>query len=111
MVEDIEKILLEVIDKLRDGYRPIKVILFGSYAYGKPTEDSDIDLLILKDTDKSRTERFVEVKRILYDPKLGIIISPLIYTPEELEERLKMGDDFVEEILRRGIVVYEEVGS
>lgn len=63
MVENIEKILLEVIDKLREGYRPIKVILFGSYAYGKPTEDSDIDLLILKDTDKSRTERFVEVKR------------------------------------------------
>lgn len=111
MVEDIEKILLEVIDKLREEYRPIKVILFGSYAYGKPTENSDIDLLILKDTDKSRAERFVEVKRILYDPKLGIIISPLIYTPEELEERLKMGDDFVEEILQRGIVVYEEVGS
>jgi len=63
LVENIEKILLEVIDKLREGYRPIKVILFGSYAYGKPTEDSDIDLLILKDTDKSRTERFVEVKR------------------------------------------------
>lgn len=110
-MENIEKILLEVIDKLRAGYRPIKVILFGSYAYGKPIEDSDIDLLILKDTDKSRSERFVEVKRILYDPKLGIVISPLIYTPEELQERLKMGDDIVEEILRRGIVVYEDVGS
>lgn len=106
-MEDVEKILLEVIEKLKGEYRPIKVILFGSYAYGKPTEGSDIDLLILKDTDKSRAERFVEVKRILYDPKLRVTISPLVYTPEELEERLKMGDDFVEDILRRGVVVYE----
>lgn len=106
-MEDVEKILLEVIEKLKGEYRPIKVILFGSYAYGKPTEGSDIDLLILKDTDKSRAERFVEVKRILYDPKLKVTISPLVYTPEELEERLKMGDDFVEDILRRGVVVYE----
>ncbi|MFB0543253.1 MAG: nucleotidyltransferase domain-containing protein [Candidatus Bathyarchaeia archaeon] len=110
-MEDMEKILLEVIEKLRGEYRPKKVILFGSYAYGKPTEDSDIDLLILKDTDKSRAERFVEVKRILYDPKLRVTISPLVYTPEELEERLEIGDDFVEEILRRGVVVYEEAGS
>ena len=89
----------------------MKVILFGSYAYGNPTKDSDIDLLILKNTDKRSVDRFVEVKRIIYDPDLKISVSPLVYTPEELEEWLRMGDDFMKEIIKRGVVFYEKAGS
>ena len=111
MNQEIKKIILEVVGKLRSEYEPIKIILFGSYAYGNPTKDSDIDLLILKNTDKRRADRFVEVKRIIYNPDLKIPISPLVYTPEELEERLKIGDDFVKEIVRKGIVLYERASS
>ena len=53
-------------------------------------------------------DRFVEVKRLIYDPQLRIPVSPLVYTPQELEERLDMGDDFVEEIMSEGKVLYEE---
>jgi len=102
---------LEVVGKLRSEYEPLKIILFGSFAYGNPTKDSDIDLLILKNTDKRRADRFVEVKRIIYNPDLKIPIFPLVYTPEELEEWLKIGDDFVKEILRKGIVLYERASS
>jgi predicted nucleotidyltransferase len=111
MNQEIKKIILEVVGKLRSEYDPLKIILFGSYAYGNPTKDSDIDLLILKNTDKRRADRFVEVKRIIYNPDLKIPISPLVYTPEELEERLKIGDDFVKEIVRKGIVLYERASS
>lgn len=52
-------------------------ILFGSYDYGNPKEDSDIDLLILKNTDKRRVDRFVGVKRIIYNPNHKIPLSLL----------------------------------
>jgi len=111
MNQEIKKIILEVVEKLRSEYEPLKIILFGSYAYGNPTKDSDIDLLILKNTDKRRADRFVEVKRIIYNPDIKIPISPLVYTPEELEERLKIGDDFVKEIVRKGVIIYERPSS
>jgi len=108
MVKDtkLRKLILEVVDQIKREYEPEKIILYGSYAYGKPTEDSDIDLFIVKETDKRRVDRFVEVKRLIYEPRRRISISPLVYTPEEVVERLASGDDFVEEILTRGEVLY-----
>ncbi|MEW5768348.1 MAG: nucleotidyltransferase domain-containing protein [bacterium] len=101
-------ILKEVIDILIKEYMPEKIILFGSYCYGKSTKDSDIDLLIIKDTQKkNRIDRFVEVKRIIYNPRFKISISPLILTSNELNERLEMGDDFLREITTKGEVLYE----
>ena len=111
MKEDIRKIISAIIEKLKNEYEPLKIILFGSYVYGNPTEDSDIDLLIIKDTNKRRVDRFVEVKRMIYDPNFKIPVSPLIYTPDELEERLKIGDDFVKEIIQKGVVFYDESAS
>jgi len=111
MREDIKKILSEVVEILKEKYKPLKIILFGSFAYGHPAEDSDLDLLILKNTKKRRVDRFVEVKRMIYNPDIKIPISPLVYTPQELEERLKMGDDFIEEIIRKGIVLYERTNG
>lgn len=67
MKEEVKNILSEIVEKLKSEYKPLKIILFGSYAYGNPTEDSDIDLLILKDTNKRRVDRFVQVKRIIYN--------------------------------------------
>ena len=88
-------------------YKPRQVILFGSYARGEPTKNSDIDLFIIKETTANRVDRFVQVKRIIYDPHLRIPVSPLVYTPEEVEKRLNMGDAFVQEIIREGKVLYE----
>ncbi|MCX5991580.1 MAG: nucleotidyltransferase domain-containing protein [Chloroflexi bacterium] len=78
MVKDrkTRKLILDIVDQIKERYEPEKIILYGSYAYGKPTEDSDIDLLIVKETDSRRVDRFVEVKRLIYDPKRRIPISP-----------------------------------
>jgi len=107
-MQKVEAIIKEIVEILTEKYKPEKIILFGSYAYGNPTEDSDIDLLIIKETDKKRrVDRFVEVKRIIFNPKIRIPISPLVLTKDEIKERLEMGDDFIEEILTKGKVLYE----
>jgi predicted nucleotidyltransferase len=104
----MDEIIKEIVDILIKQYHPSKIILFGSYAYGKPTEDSDIDLLIIKETDKKRRiDRFVEVQSLIYNKEARIPVSPLVLTKEELEERLNMGDDFIEEIITKGKVLYE----
>ncbi len=111
MKKEVKIIVSEIVEKLKREYKPLKIILFGSYAYGNPTEDSDIDLLILKNTDERRVDRFVQVKRIIYNPNCKIPVSPLVYSPEELEERLRIGDDFIKEIIQKGTILYEGASS
>jgi predicted nucleotidyltransferase len=102
----IRLLLKDIVERLNKSYGPEKIILYGSYAYGNPTTDSDIDLLIIKDTAERHVDRFVEVKKIIYQPGRNIPVSLLIYTPKKIEERLKMGDYFVAEILAKGKVLY-----
>ena len=109
--EEIKKLLSEVVENLISKYKPLSIILYGSYAYGNPTEDSDIDLFILKKTNKRRVDRFVQVKKIIYNPNNKIPISPLVYNPEELEERIRIGDDFIKEIYKKGTILYEKTSS
>jgi len=102
------KVIPSIVEKIVKYYQPEKIILFGSYAYGEPDDDSDIDFLIIKESDnKRRMDSFVEVKRIIYDPKLKTPVSPLILTKEELQERLNIGDDFIKEIISKGEIMYE----
>jgi len=99
---EIETIVRQVID----AYRPEKIILFGSYAYGQPNADSDLDLLIIKKTSERFIDRWTNVRMIVSDPKRSIPFEPLVLTPDELEERLAMGDQFIEEIITKGEVLY-----
>jgi len=96
----------EVLKKIIAHYAPQKIILFGSYAYGQPDEESDIDLLIVKETEKRPIERWTDLKRLLRDRNRLVSVSPLVYTPQELEERLALGDPFIQEILENGEVLY-----
>ena len=104
--KDFTQLLKTVTDKICREYHPEKIILYGSYAYGNPTRHSDIDLFIVKKTDKDWMERFVEVKTIIYNRKNYLPISPLVYTPEELENRLASGDSFIKRIMEKGKVLY-----
>jgi uncharacterized protein len=102
----IQATLDAVVQKIVAGYSPSKIILFGSYAYGMPSEDSDIDLLIVKETDKRPIERWTEVKRLLRDRSREAAVSPLVYTPEELADRIDIEDFFIQEIIEKGKVLY-----
>src|SRR5512132_3325836 len=99
---EIEKIVRQVVD----AYRPEKIILFGSYAYGQPNADSDLDLLIIKKTSERFIDRWTNIRMIVSDPKRSIPFEPLVLTPDELEDRLAMGDQFIEEIITKGEVLY-----
>lgn len=99
-------VLDKIVSQLVKTYRPEKIILFGSYAYGVPHEDSDVDLLIIKTTSQPFVDRLVEVRKILTDPSRSVPLGPIVLTPEELDARLSIGDQFIEEIVTRGEVLY-----
>lgn len=95
-----------MVRKLVQEYRPERVVLFGSYAYGRPDEDSDIDLLIIKDTTERFMKRMLTVRRILTDPKRTIALEPIVLTPQEVSRQLAKGDQFIAEIIEKGKVLY-----
>lgn len=104
--EEISELLADIVKRIVDGYAPQKIILFGSYASNEAGEDSDIDLLIIKDTEKPPLARWQEVKRLLRDRNRQVSVSPLVYTSEEIARRLAIRDFFIEEVLEKGIVLY-----
>ena len=103
----VQQTIRTIVEKLKKDYRPSKIILFGSYAYGQPDQDSDIDMCIIKETVERPIDRRVAVARIVADPKRLIPFEPLVLSPQELKERLRVGDQFLQEILDRGEVLYE----
>ncbi len=94
------------IEKLIEQVQPEKIILFGSYAYGHPTPDSDVDLLVIVrgKEGETRRERYLRVAQALRPRFFPADI--LVHTPEEIEERLTHSF-FLREILTRGKVLYE----
>ncbi|MEW6003543.1 MAG: nucleotidyltransferase domain-containing protein [Nitrospirota bacterium] len=103
------KVIKRLAQVIAQKYRPEKIILFGSYAYGKPNKESDIDLLIVKNTKKTFFKRLYEIRRIASEVRRGFPFEPVVLTPEEINERLKKGDQFFEDILSRGKVIYAKV--
>ncbi|MCK4937687.1 MAG: nucleotidyltransferase domain-containing protein [Methanosarcinales archaeon] len=109
-VEEARKILFDVVSKLSKDYEPEQIVLFGSYAYGEPTIDSDIDLLIIKETTETPLKRWTRVRKMVSDLRRGFAFSPLVVTPSELEKRLKKGDPFFKDILINGKKLYVREG-
>jgi len=85
-------------------FRPHRIILFGSYADGKPTPDSDVDLLVVMPFEGRPAEKSVEIRMKLM-PHFPLDI--LVRTPENIRHRLSMGDFFMQDILRKGRILYE----
>jgi predicted nucleotidyltransferase len=106
--QDRDTIISRLVERLKEAYQPERIILYGSYAYGNPDEGSDIDLLIVKDTDQRPIDRRITVRRLVSDIRRKIPFSSLVVTPEEISERLEIGDDFFIEITSKGKVLYEK---
>ena len=90
-------------NQLIKKYKPQKIILFGSAATDSMTADSDLDFFIVKNDKKSHHDRMVEVYRLI---NKDIAADFLVYTPDELATRLKMGDPFIKLVLSEGKVLY-----
>ena len=102
-----QKEIKKITDQIVKKYKPEKIILFGSYAWGKPTEDSDVDLFIVKKSGKRRIDRGRELRKMLFGNDFPAM-DVLIYTPKELEKRISMEDFFIKEILSKGKVFYDK---
>ena len=85
--------------------KPEKIILFGSFAWGTPNKDSDIDLFIVKDSKLSRRERQINIRKLFLDFEMPADV--LCYTNSELDKRLKQKDLFVNKIINSGKVLYD----
>jgi predicted nucleotidyltransferase len=87
-------------------FRPRKIILFGSYAYGKPTEDSDVDLLVVMNRTRYRGERMsLRIRHALQRGDFAMDL--LVRTPADISKRLRWRDPFICEIVEKGQVLYE----
>ena len=101
-----EKEIQKIADKIVKEFKPQKVVIFGSYAWGKPTKDSDLDLFVIKDDPiKNTRELAIDLEQILIDRDVPLDL--LVYKPDQVAKRLNMNDKFVKRILEQGEVLYE----
>lgn len=101
----VSETLPAAIERIVQELKPEKIILFGSYASGMPTPDSDVDLLVIMETEASGKERSWAVSRLLIPRPFPVDI--LVRTPQEIERALAEGDFFIREIMAQGRVLYE----
>lgn len=99
----IDKALNEITDKIIQRFQPQMIVLFGSYAWGTPGPDSDVDLLIVKDTENTR-KTAQQIDGFIFPRPFPIDL--IVYTSEQLDRRKKSGDLFICEILQKGRVLY-----
>ena len=93
-----------VCNQIAREFRPQRIILFGSYAYGRPTPDSDVDLLVVMPFQGRSTEQAVKISNRL---EHRFHIDVLVRTPEEVKQRLAWNDFFICDITEKGKVLYE----
>ncbi len=84
-------------------FRPDQIILFGSYGYGQPTEESDVDLLVVLSFEGENARKSWEILR---QTNPSFPVDLLIRTPKKIQERLNLNDGFIREIIEKGQVLY-----
>ncbi len=103
MNQEIYERLKKISERLKKEYHAEKVILYGSYARGEGTKDSDTDILVIATTNERFFERRATVLQIVRDLYHGLALSPIVLTPTEIEDRLKIGDQFIQDIVNNGV--------
>lgn len=102
MADDIVQTMVE---RIAEGFRPVRIVLFGSRARGEATARSDVDLLVVLPEVANKRHAAVEVLRALGD--LPVAADVVVTTPEELARRGQVNGDVLRAALREGKVVYE----
>jgi predicted nucleotidyltransferase len=100
-----EDALSAIVERLVPALNPHKIIVFGSYVYGVPTPDSDVDLLVILDTQDRPVDRYLSVSRLLRPRPFPLDI--VVKTPEEITRAIAHEEPFIVEILTQGRVLYE----
>ena len=96
--------ILDVANRIAERFEPERIILFGSYAYGTPNRDSDVDLMVVMPCRGRTWDKEYEIRQVVRAPFAWDV---LVRTPAELASRAAMDDYFVQEVLKRGKLLYE----
>jgi len=113
MNKKIETLTERIIEKLKP-LNPQKIILFGSYAYGKPNKNSDIDLYIITNDEfipsssKENSKLHMKYSKALREVQKEIQIDLIVHTKKMHEKFLKLDSMFSRKIMREGKVIYEK---
>jgi predicted nucleotidyltransferase len=90
--------------RIAEKFQPERIILFGSYASGKPTEDSDVDLLVILPFEELPVEKAIAIRQQIKAP---FPLDLMARTPQQIQQRMEMGDFFIQDIMKNGRVLYE----
>jgi predicted nucleotidyltransferase len=102
--EAIDYVVWQIVEK----FQPLKIILFGSYSYGMPRPESDVDLLVIMETPLKEIKQEI---RICQEIEYHFGLDLLVKTPATLANRLALGDPFLKEIVKKGQVLYERIAE
>ncbi len=100
-----KNIILNIVNRIATNLNPDKIFLFGSYATGLANENSDIDLLIVKETAEPKHKRSIEFQRLLIGTKLPVDI--VVYTNDEFEKEKSASYSFVNSAIQGAQLMYE----
>ena len=99
--------LAAVVASIAERFRPDRIVLFGSRAYGTPTFDSDVDLMVVMETDLPNPEQAFRIHSTLeLVPSFALDI--LVRRPEQIALGLAEGDFFIHDVMRKGIALYDD---
>jgi predicted nucleotidyltransferase len=92
-------------DAIAREFKPRRIVVFGSYAHGRPTKDSDVDVMVVMPfSKKRRTRPSLAIRRRI---AAGFPVDILVREPAEIARRLRSGDSFITDVITRGKVMYE----
>jgi uncharacterized protein len=100
-------VIFRLVQRITKRFDPERIILFGSYAYGRPKRESDVDLLVVMPV-RNEIDQALRIEETL-DPPFSVDI--IVRTPKNLQWRLREGDWFLREVVERGKVLYEKNDS
>ena len=100
---DFEAEVKNITNQIVKKYKPEKIILFGSAARGKFGPDSDLDFLVVKNDGRTKIERAQTIYSLV---EKKVPADFIVYTPQEIKERLKLGDPFLKIIFKEGRILY-----
>jgi uncharacterized protein len=93
-----------LVNLIKINFNPEKIILFGSYAYGYPDDNSDIDILIIMDFEGKSINKSLEIWKTV---KVNFSIDLIVKTPEDFRKRYLLGDPLVGDVVDKGRILYE----
>ncbi len=109
----VNTIYIEQLKKQLSELNPYLVLLFGSYAYGTPDQDSDIDLLVVTNDEymptsfREKTELYMKVNEYIRETAKEVAIDLIVHTKPMYQKFIELNSSFSKEILSKGVILYE----